>query len=505
MTIEETMKGIRVNITPVIKGSSNILINLPDLVRYGSKPEREIEKDPDLLDRLYEHFRSFDDLVAYPPNQVFIGNLRPEALYGYERPWTDKKTHGANRFSESGEIVPEEEYFGWLKLADMFSLVSLENGFLSEVIKPKLAALDLIVKDDIEKLGDGFSAVEIEAKTAAGIAIPLYFKKTRLVGCVEQGNPNDKVQTPGVMLENLTNKASGIIALRHVLKHSGANADEIDYVIACDEEAVGDRYQRGGGNMGKSIAGHTGCVNASGSDVKAFCCGPAHAIVISAALVASGVYRNVAVVGGGSVAKLGMKYAGSLKHGMPITEDQIGAFAIIIGDDDGKSPKIRLDAIGKHSISAGASAQAIYRALVVEPLERIDRGILDIDKYATELHNPDITEPNGNGNVARSNYRVLAAFAVMRGEMEKSRMDDFERKHGMPGYSPTQGHVASAVPFVIHARSMIMDGEIGAAMFVGKGSMFLGKMTDLADGVSFIIEQNQAKETGGKLDPNRQR
>jgi len=483
--------------TPVIKGSSNILINLPDIVRYGSKPGREIAKDPELLDRLYAHFRKFDDLVAYPPNQVFIGNLRPEALNGYERPWTDKKVQGADRFGEFGEIVPEEEYFGWLKLADMFSLVSLEKGFLADVIKPKMAAHHLIGENELEKLVDGFTSAEIEAKTDAGAAIPLYYEKTRLVGCVEQGNPNDKVQTPIVMLENLTTKASGIIALRHVLKHSGADADEIDYVIACDEEAVGDRYQRGGGNMGKSIAGHTGCVNASGADVKAFCCGPAHAIVMSAALVASGVFRNVAVVGGGSSAKLGMKYAGNLKHGMPVTEDQIGAFALIIGADDGKSPKIRLDAVGKHSISAGASAQAIYNALVVKPLGRIGRGMLEIGKYATELHNPDITEPNGNGDVAKSNYRVLAALAVMRGEMEKSRMDDFERKHGMPGYSPTQGHVASAVPFLTHARNMIMDGEIDTAMFVGKGSMFLGKMTDLADGVSFIIEKNRSEPSHG--------
>ena len=475
---------------PVIKGSSNVLVHLPDIIQYGSKPEREIAKNPELLDQLYDSYRSFDDLVAYPPNQVFIGNMRPEELYEYERPWTDKKVPEASRFSFCGEITPEEEYYGWLKMADLFNMVFIEKDFFVNTVKAKLAKHPLITEEDLEKLGEGADFELIKSKVDEGLACPLYFGKGNLIGCVEQGNPSDKAQRPEVMLENLTNKASGIIALRHVLNSYDIDATEIDYVIACDEEAVGDRYQRGGGNMGKSVAAHAGCINASGADVKAFCCGPAHGIVVASGLVASGIFKNVVVLGGGSVAKLGMKYAGSFKHNMPVTEDQIGAFAIIIGEDDGVSPQIRLDAIGKHSIIAGASAQAIYQALVVEPLVKNGMGILNIDKYAVELHNPDITEPNGNGNVAKTNYKAMAAMAVIRGEMPKEDMAGFEKKHGMMGYSPTQGHIASAVPYLIHARKMIMDGEINNTMFVGKGSMFLGKMTDLADGVSFIIEKN---------------
>ena len=481
-------------IKPVVKGASNVLINLPDLIRYGSKPSREIQKHPDLLKSLYGSFRSFDDVVAYPPNQVFIGNLAPDELREYERPWTDKKAPGAKRFSEWGEIVPEEEFYGWLKIADMFNMVWLEQGFLKEVILPALTSHPLINEDDLAKIGAGAQVEEIESKLKANAAIPLFFNETLLVGCIEQGNNEDKYQTPEIMLENLSNKASGIIVMRHILRAYDITADGIDYVIACDEEAVGDRYQRGGGNMGKSIAAHAGCSNASGADVKAFCCGPAHSVVIASGLVASGIFKNVIVVGGGSVAKLGMKFAGSIKHGMPVTEDQIGAVAIVIGDDDGASPSIRLDAIGKHSIKAGASAQAIYQALVLDPLDRIGKGILDMDKYAVELHNPDITEPNGNGDVAKSNYRTMAALAVLRGEMDRSEMDAFEQKYGMPGFSPTQGHIASAIPYLLHARRKIMNNEIGTAMFVGKGSMFLGKMTDLADGISYIIEKNKGAQ-----------
>jgi len=70
-------------------------------------------------------------------------------------------------------------------------------------------------------------------------------------------------------------------------------------------------------------------------------------------------------------------------------------------------------------------------------------------------------------------------------------METFEDKHGMLGFSPTQGHIASAIPFLGHAREMIMNEEIKTAMFVGKGSLFLGKMTTLSDGMSFIIEKNE--------------
>ena len=64
------------------------------------------------------------------------------------------------------------------------------------------------------------------------------------------------------------------------------------------------------------------------------------------------------------------------------------------------------------------------------------------------------------------------------------------RNHGMPGFSPTQGHVPEAIPFMGHARDMIVGGEIGNAMFIAKASVFLARMTDLSDAVSFVLERN---------------
>ncbi|MFC4765844.1 glycine/sarcosine/betaine reductase complex component C subunit beta [Effusibacillus consociatus] len=481
--------------TPVIKGTSNVIVHTPSLVRHGSKPEREIQKDPSLLDKILGNLRSYEEAVAYPPNQVFIGNLRPSGLLGFEGPWYKSAVSDAKRFGSSGEIMPEDEFYGWLKISDEYELVLLEEGFLSD-LKFKLEHHPLLTANDLKRLGNGVSEALIEEKISSAHAIPLYIEKTKLIGCMLGGHEEDHNLIAEILLENLCNKASGLVAMRHALKSFDINPEQIDYLIGCDEEAVGDRYQRGGGNMAKSIAELAGCVNASGSDIKSFCCAPTHAVVVAASLVQSGLYNEVLVIGGGCMAKLGMKYAGHLKHKMPILEDQMGAIAILVGRDDGKSPVIRLDAVGKHNIAAGSSAQAIYRSLVVDPLERIGKRILDVDKYAVEMHNPEVTEPNGNGNVPRTNYRTIAGMAVLKGEMAKEKIPDFEISYGMPGFSPTQGHIAAAIPFLVHAREMIMNQEIKNAMFVAKGSLFLGKMTKLSDGMSFLIEKNKGVKVG---------
>ncbi|MEN6319793.1 MAG: DUF5940 domain-containing protein, partial [Syntrophaceae bacterium] len=262
------------------------------------------------------------------------------------------------------------------------------------------------------------------------------------------------------------------------------------YVRNWGEEGVGDRYQRGAGNLAKAMAEKAGCINSSGADIKAFCCAPVHTMVLAASLVQAGVFKEVAVVGGGALAKLGMKMRGHLAKSVPIMEDVLGAFAVVVGQDDGKNPCIRLDTVGKHEVTASSSQQAIMESLVYKPLERVGLKITDIEKYATEMHNPEITEPAGSGNTPRGNYRMIGGLAVMHKLLTPGDLDNFERTHGMPGFAPTQGHIPSALPFLGHARNMMLNGEINRAMFLGKGSLFLAKMTKLSDGMSFVLQNN---------------
>ena len=469
---------------PVIKGVACVLAHVPDLVPYGSKPLREIRNDPKLLTEVKRHLRTYEEAVGYPPHQVFIGNLLPHDLWNFQQPWYTHLVQQAPPSGPYGEIMPEDQFYGLLKAADLFNLVYLEKEFMEEAA-------------DMNAVTGGTSLHEIEAKVQRDAAVPLRVGE-RIVGCVLRDHQDDETLTASVLLENLACKATGVLALRHLLRQCAEEASlsplEIDYIIGGSEEAVGDRYQRGGGSLGKAIGEMGGLLKASGADVKAFCASPMHAVIIAGALVQAGIFRNVAVVAGGSLPKLGMKFKAHVQKEMPLLEDVLAGVAFIVGADDGRNPIIRTDAVGKHDIGAGTSQQALTEALVLKPLQKLGRQLTDVAKYATEMHNPEITVPAGSGDVPHTNYRMIAALAALRGEIGREEMELFVRRHGMPGYAPTQGHVASAICFMGQARDGLCTRKLGSAMFLAKGSLFLGRMTGLPDGVSFLLEPNPASE-----------
>jgi hypothetical protein len=84
----------------------------------------------------------------------------------------------------------------------------------------------------------------------------------------------------------------------------------------------------------------------------------------------------------------------------------------------------------------------------------------------------------------------MASLAVLNKQIDRTDLDKFILERGMPGYCPTQGHVPSAVPFLGHAIEAMKKGEMNRAMFVAKGSLFLGRMSQLSDGLSFMLERN---------------
>jgi len=224
--------------------------------------------------------------------------------------------------------------------------------------------------------------------------------------------------------------------------------------------------------------------------VKNFCAAPVPAMVVAGSLVASGVFRRVAVVGGGSLPKLGMKFQGHLRHDLPVLEDVLGGSAALVRADDGVSPRLRPDAVGRHRVRAGASNPQIMEALGVEPLERLGIPMTEVDDYATELHNPEITEPQGSGNVPERNYKTLAALAARRGDIAREEIGAFMQRHGMPGFAPTQGHLASALCYLPHALRRLTSGSASRVHMIAKGSLFLGRMTQASDGMSVLLERN---------------
>ena len=479
----------------VIKGAGYILVHTPDMVLHNGTTqttERIVNPDGEYLKELPSHIRSYEQALNYYPNQVYIGNLTPDDLAAVPQPWYDKDCPVKERTGPFGEIMPENEFILLMQACDVFDLVKLDKSFVA-ANKDIFAANPMIDESIVARIVEGVELAEIENYVNNEHAEGLYFNDV-LVGCVKRAHDIDQNLSSHVMHENIVSKASSVLALLYAVKNAGIAKEDVDYVIDCAEEACGDMNQRGGGNFAKSAAEIAGLVSASGSDARGFCAAPAHAMIEAASLVAAGAYKCVIVSAGGCTAKLGMNANDHVKKGMPALEDMIGGFAVVVGQDDGVSPEVALDILGRHTVGTGSAPQAVIGALVTDPLDKVGLKVTDIDKFSPEMQNPDITKPAGAGDVPLANYKMIGALAVKRGDIAKADLMKFVAEHGLTGWAPTQGHIPSGVPYIGFARNDIMAGKIKRAMIIGKGSLFLGRMTNLFDGVSFVIQANSGAE-----------
>ena len=479
----------------VIKGASYILAHTPDMVIHNGSTqttERIVNPDGEYLKELPSHLRSFEETLKYWPNQVYIGNKTPEDLAAVAQPWYDKECDIADRYGKFGQMMPQEEFLLMMQAADVFDLVKMDKDFVAEV-KPQLAENPMVDETILARIPEGTSAEEVARLVAEEHSEGLYHNG-KLVGCVNRAHDIDVNLSAHVMHENLVSKASSVLALLHAVKNAGVAKEDIEYVIDCSEEACGDMNQRGGGNFAKAAAEIGGLLKATGSDTRGFCAGPAHAIIEAASLVAAGTYKAVLVTAGGCTAKLGMNAKDHVKKGLPALEDMVAGFAVVITEDDGVSPEFNLQMIGRHTVGTGSAPQAVISSLVTDPLDKMGLKITDIDKYSPEMQNPDITKPAGAGDVPASNYKMIAALAVKRGELTRADLATFADKHGLMGWAPTQGHIPSGVPYLGFAREDIMEGRVNRVMIIGKGSLFLGRMTNLFDGCSFVLQANTGAE-----------
>lgn len=108
---------------PVVRNAAYCLAHVPEWVRFGSKPRREIRRNPGVGEALESALRSFASCVSYPPNQVFVGGLTPAGLAGLARPWFETPAASPEaiaglRQNSFGEIVDSAFFTALLCRAD---------------------------------------------------------------------------------------------------------------------------------------------------------------------------------------------------------------------------------------------------------------------------------------------------------------------------------------------------------------------------------------------------
>ena len=120
---------------PVISGVSYVLVHTPNLlVHYGTTQRLERHKDPasSYLKDIYGNLRDYEAALVYPPYQAYIGNLSPINWSRWSA-WYEGSKVEAKRFGSYGEIMPEDEFYAWMRRVDAFDLVWLEKGFVEEI------------------------------------------------------------------------------------------------------------------------------------------------------------------------------------------------------------------------------------------------------------------------------------------------------------------------------------------------------------------------------------
>src|SRR5207302_68972 len=123
---------------PVVRAARFAVAHVPGLVLAGSKPRRDIAAGgAETRAALRRALRSFQDAVGYPPHQVLLGTLAPEALREIPRPWHLRPLLGARPAGPGGAMIDEFGFYAWLARADTARLVHFAEDFAEE-LRPRL-------------------------------------------------------------------------------------------------------------------------------------------------------------------------------------------------------------------------------------------------------------------------------------------------------------------------------------------------------------------------------
>ena len=184
----------------VIKGAGYVLVHTPDMVMENGSTqttERVVNPDSEYLKELPKHLRTWDQVLSYWPNQVYIGNKTPEQLKAIEEPWFDKECDVNDRYGKFGQMMPQDEFYLLMMVSDVFDLVDLEADFIAST-REAFAANKVIGEDIIAQLDERVKKCEERGVTSETIANAIENEHAeplihdgKTVGCIRRAHEID--------------------------------------------------------------------------------------------------------------------------------------------------------------------------------------------------------------------------------------------------------------------------------------------------------------------------
>ena len=235
---------------------------------------------------------------------------------------------------------------------------------------------------------------------------------------------------------------------------------------------VRDRVRRGG--RGRSVParrrqpregdrrGTAGSTDASGVDVKAFCAAPGPRADRGRRAGRGGRLRAGRRRRGRLGRQARHEVPGRARDGVPDPRGRArGRWPCCVGPADGSTVRsMRMDAVGRHRVAPGSSQQALLEDIVGAPLDAMGRRSATSTgtrPSSTTRRSPSrraaATSPTATTGCSQGSASCAASSSA-------TDIAGVRRAHGLPGFSPTQGHIASAVPWLPHALARVRAGEL---------------------------------------------
>ncbi len=119
-----------------IEGVSYSLAHVPDLVRFGSKPMRELRGNPALGRRIGAGFCVIFQRRRLTRRIRFTSAIsRPETLRDLPQPWFEKLIEGATAQGRFGDLVDQSKFYALLAGADQFRFDFLRREMVSQPMR----------------------------------------------------------------------------------------------------------------------------------------------------------------------------------------------------------------------------------------------------------------------------------------------------------------------------------------------------------------------------------